>query len=217
MLKAVLFDFDGLILDTETPEVEVLRQVFAEHGETLPEEYWTHAFGRGADQIAEKPMQLMARLCGRELDVPSLELEQRRRTVELIHEQPIRPGVVSLLEQIRGAGLKYGIASSSRHDWVEGHLDRLGLLPWFSTIVCADDVLRAKPYPDLYLLLMSKLAISAEECFALEDSPNGIRAAKDAGLFVIAVQNPLSARLDLSAADRVFPSLDGLSLSDLQP
>jgi HAD superfamily hydrolase (TIGR01509 family) len=215
VLRAVLFDFDGLILDTETPEVEILRQVFAEHGQKFPDEYWIHALGRGADQITEKPAQLLKRLCGADWEVEDMHKEIRARTVALIEQEPVRPGVEDLLLEIKDRGLLCGIASSSHHWWVDGHLQRLDILEVFDAIVCAGDVARAKPYGDLYQKLARDLGVSSDESFALEDSPNGIKGAKAAGLRVVAVENPVSRLLDLSEADARIPTLRGFGLDEL--
>jgi HAD superfamily hydrolase (TIGR01509 family) len=215
VLRAVLFDFDGLILDTETPEVEILKQVFAEHGQEFPDEYWIHALGRGADQMMESPEQLLQRMCGRDFDCEALHKEVRARTVAIIEQEPIRPGVEELLTEIKERGLRVGIASSSHHWWVDGHLRRLGIFHVFDKIVCAGDVPRAKPFPDLYLRLMEELGPTPAQCFALEDSPNGIKGARAAEVPVIAVPNPLSRRLDLSEADARVETLSGLGVADL--
>jgi HAD superfamily hydrolase (TIGR01509 family) len=215
VLRAVLFDFDGLILDTETPEVQILKEVFAEHGQEFPDEYWIQALGRGADQLMDPPMILLQKMCGKEMDCEALERERRKKTVALIELEPIRPGVQDLLLEIKERGLKAGIASSSKHPWVDGHLERLGLLGLFDKIVCADDVARAKPHPDLYQELVGELGVGPDECFALEDSPNGIKGAKAAGLKVVAVETPLSRKLDLSDADVKVATLAGMSLDEL--
>jgi beta-phosphoglucomutase-like phosphatase (HAD superfamily) len=110
-------------------------------------------------------------------------------------------------------GLEVGLASSSSADWVAEHLDRYGLKDRFDVIRCAGGTLQAKPAPDLYLQVLRDLAISATEAIALEDSPNGIAAAKAAGLYCIAVPNQITARLDLSGANLILPSLAAMSLS----
>ncbi|MEZ0326858.1 MAG: HAD family hydrolase [Fimbriimonas sp.] len=215
MLRAVLFDFDGLILDTETPEVQILREMFADFGQEFPDEYWIQALGRGADRLLDPPMVFLQKMCGRTLDCDALEKERRRQTEALIDLEPVRPGIRELLLEIRQRKLLAGIASSSMHSWVEGHLKRLGLFEVFDKIVCADDVQNAKPAPDLYLKLIQELGVGPEECFALEDSPNGIKGAKVAGLRVVAVETPLSRRLDLSEADAKLPSLAGMGSDQL--
>jgi HAD superfamily hydrolase (TIGR01509 family) len=165
--------------------------------------------------MMERPMQLLERLCGIEKDCEALERDQRARTVALIEQEPVRPGIETLLTEIKERHLLCGIASSSKHGWVDGHLKRLGLFGTFDKIVCADDVARAKPFPDLYQRLMEELNVTTEECFALEDSPTGVKGAKAAGVKVVAIQNPLSRQLDLSEADAVLPTLAGCTLDDL--
>ncbi len=215
VLRAVLFDFDGLILDTETPEVEILKAVFADHGQEFPDEYWIQALGRGADQLLDPPMVVLQRLCGREIDCQALEVERRRQTEAIIELEPVRPGIKDLLLEMRERGILAGVASSSKHAWVDTHLKRLGLFDQFDKIVCAGDVPRAKPFPDLYARLVEVLEVNLDECFALEDSPNGIKGAKAAGLKVVAIETPLSRKLDLSEADAKLPTLAGVDLDHL--
>lgn len=206
-MKGLIFDFDGLILDTETPEVETMREVFAEHGTEFPDAYWQNAIGRGADQLTQTPSQLLESLIGRELDHPEFTQSVRARVIAKIEKAPIRPGVLSLLQDARTHGLPCAIASSSKHVWVDGHLARLGLKEYFQFTCCSDDVARAKPFPDLYLLASSKLGFDPGECLALEDSPNGTAAAVAAGVFVIAVPNPTTAVLNLDHAEYKLDSL----------
>jgi len=119
------------------------------------------------------------------------------------------------IAEARRLGLTLGVASSSSVGWVDGHLRRLGLREAFAVVRCAGDVPRVKPDPALYLAVLDATGIAAGEAVALEDSPNGVLAAKRAGLACVAVPNPLTARLDLSAADLRLGSLDELSLSAL--
>ena len=111
-------------------------------------------------------------------------------------------------------GLNLAIASSSPRSWVTGHLEALGLLDRFRTIRCRDDVVHAKPAPDLYLSALAGLGLRADEAIAIEDSPNGSAAAKAAGLYVIAVPNGVTQQLRFDQADLVLPSLADLDLPD---
>jgi len=210
-LRALIFDFDGTLVDTETPEVEVWREVFAENGATYPDEYWINAIGRGADQIEETPRMLMERLFEGEIDLDRIDEDRHARVMARIEAQPVRAGALDLLQEARQAGLKVGVASSSKHRWVDTHLQRLGIFDHFDEIVCADDVARAKPFPDLYLAACDRLGVTVSEAVAIEDSPNGVAAAREAGVFVVAFPNPVTSQLDLSHADLVSPGLPSLS------
>jgi HAD superfamily hydrolase (TIGR01509 family) len=215
-LRGLFFDFDGLIVDTESPEVEVWREVFAENGAEFPDEYWINSIGRGADQIDEQPIDLLARLSGAERDWPLVNEERHRRVMERIRRQPVRPGILQLADEARAAGLHVAVVSSSHHDWVDVHLDRLGVLDRFDRTVCRDDAEQAKPFPHLYLKACELFGIEPQEAVTFEDSPNGIHAAKTAGVFVVAVPNPMTARLDLSHANARLESLRGVSLEDVK-
>lgn len=214
-LNAIIFDFDGLILDTETPEVRVWQAIFRENGAEYPDSYWINSIGRGADQITETPVQLLERLTGRQVDHVSVLADYEVRRLGAIEASDALPGVQSLILEAKGAGIRLGVASSSKHAWVDRHLERLGLLQHFGSILCADDVEQAKPFPNLYLAACRVLSTPISECLAIEDSPNGIRAAKSAGLNCLAVPNPCTIQLSLSEADRVVPSLAGIHLSDI--
>lgn len=211
MLRALIFDFDGLIIDTETPEVEIWREVFQEHGAVFPDEYWINAIGRGADQILETPVQVLVRCCPNPIEAEKVKADHHRRVMAAIEAQPPRPGIVALLEDAKACGLKLGIASSSKHPWVDGHLARGGLEGYFDAITCADDVARAKPFPDLYLKACERLGVEPGEAVAIEDSPNGIAAARAAGVFVTTYPNPLTRLLDISTADHRVETLEGVT------
>ncbi len=215
-MRALIFDFDGLILDTETPEFRVWTEIFSEHGVAMPPDYWIQVIGRGAEQQIERPPELLTRLTGNYVETEAATADRRSRILALIDQERVRPGVVELLDEAEEAGIPVGIASSSRHNWVEGYLAKLGLRERFPVIVCADDVARAKPFPDLYLLACERLRVEPSSAVALEDSPNGTAAAKAAGLFTVAVPNPVTAALDLSRADMRVESLSAIKLSDLR-
>lgn len=208
-MKLVVFDFDGLILDTEVPVYDAWQEIYVEHGVTLAFEKWAQCIGT-ADVF--DPCEDLATALGRALDAAALRDRHRTRTDVLIAAQALRPGVREYVAEARRLGLGLGVASSSSRAWVEGHLERLGLRDGFDVIRCADDVPRVKPDPALYRAVVQTLDVRPEEAVALEDSPNGVLAAKRAGLACVAVPNPLTARLDLSLADLRLASLAELPL-----
>lgn len=212
MFKAIVFDFDGLILDTEGPVYRSWVEVYEAHGEELPFERWVQIVG--STTLEFHPQRHLEERLGRPLPQEVLDQRVSRRT-EMVLAEKLLPGVVELVEEARSARLKLGVASSSTTDWVKGHLARLGILDRFDCIRCRDEVARAKPEPDLYLAVLDCLGVAAAEAFAIEDSPNGIAAAKSAGLRCVAIPNPITSGLDLSQADLVVPSLAGLSLAGL--
>ncbi len=140
---------------------------------------------------------------------------RRPRNEHLLADQSILPGVESWIESARHLGLKLGIASSSTSEWVDDHLIRLGLRDRFDCLRCADHVQRTKPNPELYVSVLSALNVRPQEAIAIEDSPNGIAAAKAAGLFCVAVPNAVTAALDLPGADLLLGSLGEHSLEEL--
>jgi len=211
-MKLIVFDFDGLILDTEVPVYDAWQELYGEHGHELPFEKWAQCIGT-ADTF--DPCVDLAERVGRALDAESLRQRHRLRANALIADQPVLPGVVDRLDEARGLGLRLAVASSSSRGWVEGHLDRLGLRDRFHAIRCAGDVPRVKPDPGLYRAVLEATGVRASDAVALEDSPNGVLAAKRAGLTCVAVPNALTARLDLGAADLRLPSLADVPLTVL--
>lgn len=212
MIEALVFDFDGLILDTEAPEFEAWQAIYAAHGVELPFEAWASCIGTvGAFNPYE---DLEARL-GRPLDLARITAEHGGDFARRLEAEALRPGIADYLVDGRRLGLRLGVASSSSRTWVEGHLARLGLREHFHAIRCGDEVERVKPEPHLYLAAVDALGVAPSRALAFEDSPNGVRAAKRAGLLCVAVPNPLTARLDLGEADLQLPSLAAVPLAAL--
>ena len=213
-LKALIFDFDGLILDTETAEVDVWREIYAEYKLEFPILKWvTIVGGRGAAHFDAAEF-LSEQVGGMDIDELNTRYDEER--LKLIAEQEVLPGVVGLLDAADKQGLKLGIASSSPFSWVEGHLRRLGLFERFEVVCTRDDVEIAKPDPALFILAAESLGVGADEVVVFEDSENGVLAAKAAGMFVVAVPNAVTAYTDLSGADLVLESLAQTSLADLK-
>ena len=215
MLKALIFDFDGLVLDTETPEVDVWQAIFREHGHELPVDEWAKTIG-GYGLSTYDAATHLSQLTG--LDPVPLRARYRRESDALIHVSPVLPGVMDLLTEGKSRGLRLAVASSSSHAWVDSHLSRLGLADRFDRVICSDDVApgRTKPNPDLFLLAVDQLKVQKEAAVVFEDSPNGVRAARAAGVFVVAVPNPLTIRLGVNGADWTVKSLADVSLDELE-
>lgn len=211
-MQLVIFDFDGLILDTEAPVYDVWQAIYAEHGHQLDFARWAQCIGT-ADTF--DPCLDLEALVGRPLDPAPLRQRHRTQVDALIAAQPVLPGVREYVNAAHRLGLRLGVASSSSRAWVEGHLARLGLRERFDVVRCADDVARVKPDPALYLAVLEATGVAAPQAVALEDSPNGVLAAKRAGLTCVAVPNPLTVRLDLAAADLRLASLADVPLEEL--
>ena len=212
-VRALLFDFDGLIVDTESPSLAAWRRLYEQYGQELTLERWSAAIGTldGFDPIAH-----LEELVGSPLERDVLVARQREHELTLVEAEQLRPGIADYLADAERQGLKKAIVSSSSRRWIDGHLTRLEHAFGWDAIVTADhDPSRAKPSPKLYLEALALLGVGAEEAIALEDSPNGVRAAKAAGLYCVGVPNPVTAELGLDDADLVVESLARLPLADL--
>ena len=205
-IDALVFDFDGVILDTETPDFQTWDEVFREHGARLERPVWNALIGRGRGGAFDMCGHL-EELSGRRIDCEAVKTGRRRRYLERIEASALLPGVMDYILDARERGLKLGVASSSSRDWVEGHLRSRGILDCFDCVRCGDDVSKTKPDPEVYLSALEHLDVRAEEAVAIEDSPVGVSAAKAAGLFCVAVPNPMTRDLPLGEADLVLESL----------
>jgi HAD superfamily hydrolase (TIGR01509 family) len=215
MLKALIFDFDGLILDTETPEVLVWQSIYRDYGFELPVDEWQKTVG-GYGISNFDPSAHLAHLSSSKFDPAELKLRYRREADAIIHANPILPGVIEIIEEAKRDGLKVAIGSSSPHSWVDAHAKRIGIFDYFDDIICSDDVPpgRTKPNPDIYLKTLERLDIASDAAIVFEDSPNGVLAAQRANIFVVAVPNPLTAQMGVTG-DLTVSSLADLSLREL--
>jgi putative hydrolase of the HAD superfamily len=161
------------------------------------------------------PYEQLERQLGELVDRKRLRGHMRARKAEILTDRSTLPGVTDFIDRATELGLALGVASSSSREWVESHLRRLSLLDAFDAIRCSDDVARVKPDPELYLSVCAALQVAPAESIAIEDSPHGIRAAKDAGLYCISVPNALTRNLSLDAADLVLVSLATISLDEV--
>ena len=213
-VRGLLFDFDGLLVDTETPGRRSWEEIYREHGHELPLDQWATKIGTIGTPF--DPATHLGELLGAELDREALVARRRARHRELIDLEDLRPGVDEYLSTAIERGLRTAIVSSSDDDWIEAKLTRLGHGHEWDAIVAANgDVERAKPRPTLYLDALDRLGLRADEAIAFEDSPNGVRAAKAAKVFCVAVPNPVTATLAFDEADLVLESFADLPLEEL--
>jgi HAD superfamily hydrolase (TIGR01509 family) len=215
-IKALIFDFDGLILDTETPDYQTWQSIYREHGFELPAEEWGKIVGGWGLSKFDAAAHLSLLSQGR-LDSVSLRERHRSESAAITLAQRVLPGVLDIIHEAKRMGLKVAIASSSPHSWVDTHAKRLGIFEYFDKIICEDEVGigRTKPNPDVFLEALKQLQVGSNEAIVFEDSPNGVRAARSAGIFVVAVPNPVTARLSIENADLTLTSLTDLSLQEL--
>ena len=212
MIEALLLDFDGLVTDTETTDFESWRGVYEDHGAVLPRDRWVASIG--SDGSSFVPLEHLRELVG-EIDEAEVQATRRARREALFETLVPLPGVTSWLADARSAALQIGVVSSSPRSWVDGHLQRIGLRDQVDFLTTADEVNRVKPHPDLYLHALARTGVAADRALAVEDSPNGMHAAKTARLFCIAVPGPMTRGLDFSAADLVVDSLADRSLESV--
>jgi beta-phosphoglucomutase-like phosphatase (HAD superfamily) len=213
-IRGLLFDFDGLLIDTETPSRLAYEELYREHGHELPLDKWATLVGTIGAEF--DPDAHLEQLVGTPLDRERLAERLRARERELCDLEDLRPGIEDYLSEAERLGLKTAIVSSSTRDWIARHLERLDRVNSWDAIVAADgDVERAKPQPTLYLDALDALGLQPHEAIAFEDSLNGIRAAKSAGILCVAVPNPITETFALDEADLLLGSLEELSLVEL--
>jgi HAD superfamily hydrolase (TIGR01509 family) len=213
MIRALIFDFDGLILETESPIYQSWQELYQSFGRQISLEQWETILGTNEGTF--DPLTELEAQVGRLPDRENALRRVRQREQELIAAQPVLPGVRDYLVEAKQLGLKVGLASSSPCSWVTGHLSRLGLIGYFDCIYARDDVRRTKPDPELYLTVIDEFGIRVDEAVVFEDSPNGILAARRAGLFCVAVPNPLTRQLSLGHANFQVNSLAEMPLREL--
>jgi len=213
VIKGLIFDFDGLILDTEVPEFDAWQQIFKSHGGILEFEKWASIVGTSPESF--DVISDLERQIGKKVNRGELKAIHFSTAMAEIEKKGPLPGVTRYLEDAHKMGIKVGLASSSNREWVHSHLSRLHLMEYFNCICVSENVQKVKPEPELYLLAMKKLGLEPKESIAFEDSPNGIQAAKNAGMICVAVPNAFTRNLNLSRADFIFDSLEEINLGDL--
>lgn len=214
MIRGLIFDFDGLILETEGPIYQSWVELYQEYDTELDMDLWESIIGTSNTEHIDL-FGLLEEKVGHQLDRETLAPRRAAREMEIVIKKPILPGVIDMIETAEIMGLKLGIASSSDRNWVMGHLTRLGLFGHFEVVHTSEDVERTKPDPALYHLALTSLGLEPREAIVFEDSPNGVTAAKAAGIFVVAVPNALTRGLYLDHADLRLDTLADHPLGEI--
>jgi len=199
-IGAVIFDFDGVVLDFETPEYESHRRIYERCGAALTVDEWCDAIGIWTEGHGDRRF---ATLCERSPNAPSRDAyhAERKRIFEaLVPREPMR-GIRDLLLALSDAGIPTAIASTAPATWVTPSAERIGLRPLFRTVVTSDDVPRRKPAPDVYLEAARRLGADPARAVAIEDSGPGVTSARAAGMKTVAIPHWLTEGHDLSGAD----------------
>jgi len=212
-MDLLIFDFDGLILDTETASYEVWSGIFQSYGATLPMTEWAACIGttQGAFDVYAY-LQSQVR---QPIDVKEIARRHREEALKIIDSLEPRPGVLSYMSDAQKLRLPLALASSSDQNWVMSHLSRLNLAEHFHSIRTSNDVEKVKPDPELYQLTLTTMGVKPHRAVAFEDSPNGIKAAKAAGIFTVAVPNSVTRQLPIGEADLRIESMADISLREL--
>ena len=206
--SAVLFDFDGILVDTEWAIYQAWVGTFRDHGQELPLSLYTRCIGSDFD--AWSPKTYLEDLTQLGFDWVKMDADRQVGIRSALEQEGPIHGVVDLLGEIREKGIPAAVVSSSSHFWVDGWLEKLNLREFFTEVVCKGDAPRIKPAPDLYLEAARRLDVEAGECLVIEDSLNGLVSAHAAGMKAWIVPNRVTAGLDFSLADRVLADFAGL-------
>ncbi len=212
-MKAVIFDFDGLVVDTETPAFSAWSEIYQEFGAELLLADWVQCVGSGYGRF--DPVKNLEKVTGQNLNGNELIAKKERIKGEICLTQPLLPGIQNLIHEARSLNIPVAVVSSSARAWIDLHSDRTGILPFVSVICTREDVKNIKPAPDLYILAAQRLNVSPMDCIVFEDSQNGIFAARAAGMRAIAVPNQVTRESDFSGAHLVVKSASDHTLREI--
>ncbi len=213
MIKAVIFDFDGTIIDTETAWYKVFKDAYEKYGVDLSLTTYSQCLGTSLQTF--NPYTHLSTHHAIPIDLDEFRAMILQNYEKLIEQESMRPGILNLLQEAKAAGLKIGIASSSHRDWIDKFVEKLNIGDYFECYCTADTVSNVKPDPELYLQALEQLGVKSNEAIAIEDSPNGARAAVAAGLHTVVIKNTLTKQLPFSHGHYTIESLEHNGLQEL--
>ena len=210
-----IFDFDGLIIDTEMPRFTAWQEVFSENGFSFTLDAYLKIIGTTIGAAGYDPAQDLSERTQGRLSRDEIAARVVKRANEMIFNQPLLPGVESFIHRAYDKGIVMAIASGSIIEWIRPHLEQRNIASYFKEILTRCDVESIKPDPAIYNLTVQKLGIPSTSIVAFEDSLNGLKAAKAAGLYCVAVPNQITSHTDLSIADKIANSFNQLSIEEI--
>lgn len=215
MIRAIVFDFDGLMIDTETLEYEILQQMYGEYGLDLPIEAYAQNIGTRMEDGQFNPYTNLATLLDHSKNALFLEDVHKERFHEQVSRLVLRDGVLDFIAQAKQLQLKIALATSSNRAWIDRFFTQHDLHQHFDCICTSDDVANVKPDPELYLRALSLLGVAGDEAIAFEDSHNGSMAAVAAGMHCIAIPNSVTQHFKFEHCAFVISSMGDTSLQEI--
>ena len=212
---AIIFDHDGTLVDTETPDIRACQMLYDELNAPFDPQQWARLVAgsmAGYDILLDE----LAAFHGNGLTRDDIWKRLRELWAITYEQVELASGVKQLLPQLHTAGYPLGVASASERKWIERGMSTFELLPYFQSIASGDDVCHNKPAPDVYLFAAAQLGAAPEKCLVFEDSLTGVQSAKAAGMTVVAVPSHITQNLDFSHADAVVAGLDNVTLAGLE-
>ena len=212
--KAVIFDMDGVLIDSEPIHCEIERTLFIKLGLNVSAEVHKTYLGTAGDFMYNdiKTRFGLSESINQLLEMDEAFRCEYFRSLEVIS---LNEGVLSLLQEIKKSGIRLAVATSSSPLIARTLLGRCGILSIFDAVVTTSDAGKSKPAPDVYLLAANMTGVAPADCLVFEDSPNGLMAAKNAGMFCMAIKTESVNVDELSGADHVIETFDGMTLHRL--
>ena len=186
-IKAVLFDMDGVIFDTEREYLQEWNEIFEKYGYKMKKEIYVSVMGRGRKKVKE----IFKENFGNDLPIEEMYIEKDKMLKEAIENNkvPLKQGALELLEFLKKNGYKTALATSAKKDRVKSQVTHAKINNLFDAIVCADDIVNSNPDPEIFLKAAEKVNIKPENCVVIEDSEAGIRAGFNAGMIAFHVKD----------------------------
>lgn len=213
MISAIIFDFDGTIIDTETAWYYAYKDIYAEHGIDLPLEIWGQCIGTTFASF--NPHTYLQESVSEVIVIDKIKAVAKEKYHNYMLNQTLRPGVKEYLETARRLELRLAIASSSTREWIDRYLDLLGIRSYFEYVISANDVSHVKPNPEFYLKAIEELKVEAKDTIAFEDSSNGLKAAKAANIYCVVVPNEVTKYMDFANYDLRIESMSEKKLEEI--